>query len=67
MSSDELPIITSKVPGSTTLFRFLSRKESASGPRTNSTVLVSPGLSEIRWKPLSSRMGRLTLETVSRR
>ena len=42
-SREELPIINSKSPGSTTYFMFTSKKESRAGVMSNVTVVVSPG------------------------
>ena len=65
-SREELPIMISKSPGSTTYFMLTSKKESASGVMSSVTVVVSPGCSRTLRKPFSSLMGRVTELTRSR-
>gem|GEM_PF-5160621 len=54
ISSDDCPIITINLPGSTVQFMFLSRMARSSGCRVKVTVFFSPGLRPIRSKPRRS-------------
>ena len=54
ISSDDCPIITINLPGSTVQFMFLSRIARSSGCRVKVTVFFSPGLRLIRSKPRRS-------------